>query len=376
VKSKPLYSKIYETLKERIENRDYLPGEQLPTESELTVMFQVSRITVKRALDDLEQQGYIYRIKGSGSYVNGPGGSGSAARLMQRMIAFILPSEGASGIGGYVSGASKELESRGYYLSIHTTNESPAKERELLESLPKNGIQGIIFYPINGRTNLDAVYTLYMNGFPIVTIDKYYEGIPVGSVVADNQAGGYMAASRLAQLGHSRIAFVSSVSLDSATSVKNRYIGYCRALKDHGLLLDPELVVLDYIEELGRMGEQPFYEQLVHRLMRLKVTAVQAENDHVAIKLLLAAASLDLKVPEQLSIVGFDNNELAEHVDIPLTTVEQQFKEIGRKAAELIVHALETGQYPDARHEIPVLWKERASTGKPPRSHAVWNADV
>lgn len=360
---RPLYEVIYEQLKQQLEDLTYKPGQQLPTEAELTERFGVSRITVKRALDELERIGYIDRIRGSGSYVKEWRNDDALPnRVMEKMIAFILPSEGASGLSEYVVGAAQELERRGYYLSLHATNENTLKERELLESLPKKGVKGIIFYPINARANIDAVYTLYMSGYPILTIDKYYEGLPIASVVADNFAGGYKAASELLKLGHERIGFVSSVSLESASSVMNRYLGYCQALKEYGIGHDAELVQLDFIAEIGELGETLFYERLVHRYVQLGATALQAENDHVAIKLITAAIHAGLRVPEQLSVVGFDNNELAAHVELPLTTVEQQFKEIGRKAAEMIYEAIENSKPLNQKVEVPVRWVPRDST--------------
>lgn len=358
-----LYMQIYHTLKTEIEAKQYEVDHQLPTELEMTERFQVSRITVKRALDELESQGYIYRKRGSGSYVLNQTPQAGESTLLDRMIAFVLPSDGSTGLSEYIRGAAEILEARGYYMSIHMTNESPAKERDLLETLPRKGIQGIIVYPINARSNMDILHMHYMNKYPILTIDKYYEGLPVASVVSDNQAGGYMAASNLIQLGHRRIAFVSSVSLEAASSVRNRYFGYAQALRDHGLAIDPSLVVLDYIEEWWQTGEQAYYQKLVKGLMDHGATAIQTENDYVAAKILIAAAELEIQVPEQLSVVGFDNNDIAARLDIPLTTVAQQFYEIGRKAGELIVEAVESGRLSD-RIEVPVQWMERSSTGR------------
>jgi GntR family transcriptional regulator of arabinose operon len=377
---RPLYSKIYEYLKEQIVLNRYGEDRQLPTESALIERFSVSRITVKRALDELEQSGYIYRKRGSGSYVKPRnelyGGEGEPSSLLQRVVAFILPSDASSGLSEYIHGAAEALEAKGYYLSIHTTNESTVKERELLETLPKKGIQGIIFYPINARTNMDVVHAHYMNGYPILTIDKYYEGLPVSSVVSDNYGGGYMAAKHLIDQGHARIAFVSTVSLDSASSVKNRYLGYSQAHKDHQLSLDSRLVQLDFIEEMGKHGEHPYYELMLEKLIQLEVSAVQAENDHVAIKILKAANDLGVRVPEQLSIIGFDNHELAGQVEVPITTLEQQFHEIGRRAAELIAEAMDTGHCVGDRIEVPVKWVPRASVATPMESIQIGGSKV
>lgn len=356
-----LYMHIYQDIRHQITTNQLKPDDRLPTEAELTQRYDVSRITVKRALYELDKDGYIYRVRGSGSYAKGSNGNyAKTVPMLHNMIAFVLPSENSTGLSEYIRGASDELELRNYYLSIHTTNESITKEREFLEQLPKSRIQGIIFYPINATSNMDLAYSLFMNNYPIVTMDKYYEGLKIGHVVADNRSGGYMAAKKLLGLGHTRIAFVSSVSLESASSVKNRYFGYCQALIEHRIAIDARLVVLDYIHELGAVGETAFYERLVKGLAEAGVTAIQAENDNIAVKIMKAAADFGLKLPEQLSVVGFDNSEIAQLVDIPLTTVGQPFYQIGRTAAGLIVQAVESGAQPESR-ELPVEWVERGS---------------
>lgn len=363
METKSLYHQIFDSIKESIESKQYEADQQLPTEQELTKRFGVSRITVKRALDELEAEGYIYRRQGSGSFVMPEAERGGAKdEPFSQMIGFILPSFSSSGLSEYIQGASDEAASRGYHLSIHTTHENTAKEREFLLGLPKGGIKGIIYYPTNARSNMDMIYAMYMNNYPILTIDKHCEGLPVGNVVADNHGGGKMAADHLIKLGHSRIAFVSSVGLDAAPSVKNRYFGYCQALMENDILNDPELVILDFLEECSLHGQQNYYELLINRLINCGVTAVQAENDSVAINVMKAALAAGVAVPEQLSVVGFDNSGISASFAIPLSTVEQPFYDIGRKAVELIAAALETGQAIGSC-VLPVSWAQRSSTG-------------
>jgi len=375
--NKPLYSVIYDHLKEQIESGHYAADQQLPTETELADMFQVSRITSKRALSELERDGYIVRRRGSGSYVkpkserkplqfSEPGALSvvhPSPGQRPKIVAMVLPFTDSTGLTGYIRGASDYLDETGYYLSIHTTSENPYKEREHLETLPGKGISGIIFYPIEDIKNLAAVHKMYMDRFPIVTIDKYYECLPVASVVSDNFGGGYAVTKRLIELGHRKIAFISSVSIESTTSVRNRYYGYCRALRDGGLTIESDLVVLDFVQQTVGDTERKFLRKQLERLLQLKITAVQAENDLLAIDLLKTALELGLKVPEDLSIAGFDNNEISRHLDIPMTTVEQNFYAIGRKAAEMIVRSIESNEIIEEKIVMPVKLIERPSIG-------------
>jgi DNA-binding LacI/PurR family transcriptional regulator len=361
--SKPLYSIIYEELKERIISGQYAEDQQLPTEIELAEMYGVSRITSKRALIDLERDGYIYRKRGSGSYVKKRWGQQPAHNSASgQIISMILPYVAANGLLGYMQGATDYLQTKGYYLTIHTSNWDAGKEKEFLLNLPRRGICGIILYPVSTLKNLDAVYALYMNNFPLVTIDQYYDNVPVGSVVSDNFSGAYMATTKLIEAGHRRIAFVSSIGLEYRNSVRDRFFGYCRALRDNGLPIENELIHHDFRDHYEHPEGKAFIQSLVKRLIADGVSAVQAEHDLLAVDILRSAMDIGVKVPDKLSIVGFDNHDISENVEVPITTVAQNFYEIGKSAAEIIVQLIEKGSG-EFRHktEIPVQWVERQS---------------
>jgi GntR family transcriptional regulator of arabinose operon len=249
-------------------------------------------------------------------------------------------------------------------LTIHSSNWSKDKEKEFLFHLPRRGVSGTLLYPVSTLNNLDMVYSLYMNQFPIVTIDQYYDNVPLGSVVSDNFKGGYLAASNLIELGHRRIAFVSSINLQYRSSVRDRFYGYCKALKDAGFPIDGEIVVHDFLDKYETAGKQEYVQSLIGQLMELEVTAIQAEHDHLAVDLLRAAIERNVKVPEELSIVGFDNHEISANVEIPITTINQNFYEIGRKAAAMMLDLIEKG-LPQQQNkvEIEVEWIGRQTTG-------------
>jgi GntR family transcriptional regulator of arabinose operon len=367
--NKPLYSVIMDELKAQISSGDYLPEAQLPTEAELSSRYGVSRITTRRALEELERDGYIYRIKGSGSFVK----SRSRAQAEKResaagkMVSLILPSEDDRGTMGYIRGTSDWLNANGYYLSLHQSDYDSQKERDLLEMLTRDGISGIILYPRNDQTNYDILHRLCLENYPIVTIDKYYDSLPLGAVVSDNLDGSYRAVSRLIELGHRKIAFLTAVSIESTSSVRDRYFGYCKALKDHGLPIDSRYIRLNMKGYREEVGVERFYKELLDSYQNEGVTAIQTENDLIAANLLNLCLDRGIRIPEDFSIIGFDNNPVTEHVIIPLTTVEQQFYEIGRRAAEIVVLWLERGRQTPGRVLVPVKLVERGTTGPAPK---------
>ncbi|WP_125666066.1 GntR family transcriptional regulator [Paenibacillus baekrokdamisoli] len=354
---------IFDDLKQKIIAGEYLPDQQLPTEVELAEQSGVSRITSKRALIELEREGLIYRKRGSGSYVKkqeDPTSNETNINNSNPIISMIVPYMATNELG-FIKGASDYLDSKGYYLSIHDSNWSKEKEKELLLRIPKNGPSGIILYPISTMSNVELIHAIYWNNYPIVTIDQYFDGSPITSVVSDNFEGGYLTAEKLIALGHERIAFISSISIEFRSSVRDRYQGYCKALRDHKIPIDPDLVVTDFYREINNLTSKAYYKSMLAKLLDSGATALQTEHDHVGVELLKNALEMGIQVPGELSIVGFDDHIISQHVEVPLTTVAQDYKEIARKAAELIVRQVERLDMEQHKIKVPVRWVERKS---------------
>lgn len=363
-----LYEKIMDYVKEKINNRELLPYQQLPTELELAEQFEVSRITSKRALAELEKEGLIKRERGKGSFVQ-PQSSldtrkaeADFSALSSKTISLIVPCDPNNKPLDYIIGAHDALMSKGYYLNVHTCGSSETA-RDLLQSLPQEGVKGIIYYPVHDNDNIDVIHSLYMNEYPIVAIDKQVP-VPISYVVSDNFAGGQAAVSHLLDLGHTRIAYVTPQGIDFSASGRERYFGYCQGLKEGGIKVDTDLVFLELKKEIGLYAsKREMYISLAHKLLQLEVTAVQVVNDITAIELIKACSEAGIRIPEQLSVVGFDDLEISRHLDIPITSIAQDFAEIGRMAAEIVVASLESPFDTQQKIRIPVELKQRQSSG-------------
>ena len=345
--SKPMYMQIIEYLKEKINGKQLLPGQQLPTEMKLATQFGVSRITSKKALEELEREGMIYRKRGQGSFVSYTDAKSNSTGT-NKLIAIVFPYRGVNGwVMSYINGVMSYLNPAGYYLSVHCTEGKYSIEREFLNQLPANGIKGIIYYPETSNRNLDLLNSLCMNGYPIVAIDKYFDGLPISSVVSDNFKGEYMLAEHLIKQGHRRIAYIAREDIAESTSLRDRYLAYCKALKDNNIQIDSDIVSTGYLNEISNSySEQKEKEYLKNKIMQLingGVTAILTEHDIEGIKLYKTLSEMGIKVPKDISIAGFDDMVILEHISLPLTTVKQDFLEIGRRAACMIVKCIEEG---------------------------------
>jgi DNA-binding LacI/PurR family transcriptional regulator len=202
------------------------------------------------------------------------------------------------------------------------------------------------------------VRRLHVSGIPCVLVDARHTALP--SVVIDDVAGGVLATRYLAELGHRRIAFIGDKPSDPFRflSTRDRTTGYERALAAAGLPLRPEYV---------REGTQSRHvaRGIAEELLRLpeRPTAIFAASDIQALGVLEAARALDIRVPEDLSVVGFDDIEVASYVG--LTTVRQPLYDSGRRGAELLLQSL-AGSPPALQVETLPLDLVVRGTTRPP----------
>ncbi|SHK03683.1 transcriptional regulator, GntR family [Clostridium amylolyticum] len=363
---KPLYSQIVDYLLGLIKNKEILPGDRLPTELELMEKFEVSRITAKRALEELRSMGLIYRKKGHGSFLNEQIAVENSNENSQSIISMIIPYENSTGrFIDYIRGAGDYLYSKGYFLSINCTDGDDIKERDFLMNIMSSGISGLIYYPTNRITNFDILSTLYIKNFPIALIDKYLNSLPLSYSVSDNFKGGCDACSTLIKEGHRNIAFLSSVNIEGVSSVRDRFLGYCKALRSHGIEIDNEFIIDDFLNSVYgedfEKNKKDKITSIIKTLMEKGVTAIVCENDYTALDIMKQLSDLKLQVPNDISLVGFDNLEILEQFGISLTTIEQDFYEIGKKAAEIVVNSIEGRANDQVKEIIPMKLIKRNS---------------
>lgn len=216
----------------------------------------------------------------------------------------------------------------GYNVMICNTDNDESKELKYVQLLRQKSVDGII--AATGVKNDAALKELISHQVPISLIARNHSHLSASSVQVDDYAGGYAAAQHLIGQGHKRIAIV--LENLRITSSKERLRGYRDALNDAGIPYDPTFVLeSDFTIEGGR--------QAGGRLLDAAEppSAVFACNDLLAIGVLQAAKERRVHVPEQLSVIGFDNTILAEIASPPLTTIAQPIEAMGHQVVDLIV---------------------------------------
>jgi DNA-binding LacI/PurR family transcriptional regulator len=241
-----------------------------------------------------------------------------------------------------LQGIDQVLSSSGYDLVLFNV-ETVGRRDECLRTVPRqerfDGVLILTFAP-----NDEEADRLAMNLVPTVLVDAFHPRL--GSVYIDNIAGGMLAVNHLLGLGHRRIAYVGEDLSDNPfnfRSMRDRFEGYRRALEAAGIPFRP-----DYHKQ-GKYGWREG-RRLAEELLTLdkRPTAVFAYSDTMAFGVLESAQRLGLRVPEDLSVIGFDDVELAQY--FRLTTIRQPLYESGARGAALLLEQMDSDNVPAAQH--------------------------
>ncbi|MEA2536833.1 MAG: LacI family transcriptional regulator [Chloroflexota bacterium] len=260
--------------------------------------------------------------------------------------------------GQMIRGVEAAATRAGYALLLATSDENPDKERRVLTTLRERRVDGLLIAPIDGKA--DYLAGLASDGPPQIYLSRPPEGFAADFVANDNRAGATMAVGHLVELGHRTIVHVAREG--AVFSALEREAGYLDALQAAGIEERPRVRVTPDIEG-GRQAARSLLEgdQLPE--------AVFAYNDLVAIGLMSELAAAGRRVPQDVSVVGYDDIEPAGYVQPRLTTIAQGTTEIGRRAAELLVRRIERGPVQSARAIVlPPSLVVRDSTAAPRRT--------
>lgn len=331
-KAESLYMQIQAYLLDGIKEGRWKGNEALPSENELSSQFGVSRITINKAMDLLVDEGIVYRIQGKGSFVSVDGRpilyDSVRSSETKPMIALLMPRVSNQYTSRLLMGIEEVVHAAGARLLFSTTDDDPAKESQLLADAVESGVSGIIVYPTQGASYNEEILRLTLSGFPIVVIDRYLRGVETNCVLSDHEGGAYKAVSHLLELGHRSIAYAST-ELAGTTSLEDRKNGYSRAMGGIPSARSHELILSDTEEAEEKV--RTFLSE------RPDITAFFASHYTIGVRILRALDGTGIQVPEDLSLVFFDDFENSDLSRVPPTCVIQQEEEIGRKAAELVL---------------------------------------
>ncbi len=312
----PLYRRIIDSLTADIRTGRFKPGQKLPSEAALLKKFRTSRITVGRALREMQTAGLIERRVGSGSYV-----AQQDEASLPLSFGLLIPDLGETEIFDPICRGIATTSTTTDYALLwgHLRAGESSKEDQcwaLCRQFIERQVSGVFFAPLEFergavKLNKRILRALEEAAIPVVLLDRHASGAPLRMkadlVGINNHSAGYLATEHLISLGLKRIAFIGYQGAPS--TIKARLAGYRDALHDAGL-----------------------GELLLESMHSAQAEGFVCVNDLVASQLMRAFLMKGTRIPEDVRLVGIDDARLAAHLPVPLTTIRQPGAEIGQTA--------------------------------------------
>lgn len=351
---KCLYQTVYSTLQERIRTGKIQPGERLPAEKVLAEEFEVSRITVQKAMSMLVQDGYVVRRPGRGSFatMNAKAGEGEKGEEGAdhgegpRMIGLVMEDFSASFGLELLKAIEEEADREGYSLCIKRSCGDQKREKRMLETLLEMGVKGILVMPTHGQHYNREILKMVGEGIPVVFLDRYLEGLPVPFVGTDNRKAIMGLIDYLLQEGYRRMALLTAKAAD-AVSLEKRIDGFEEKLRCgsaegvtwEGFLLDTIRSTIPDVK--SRQSMEADAERIEDFLREHRdLDAVIAAEFDIAVLTESVCRKMGIKVPEEMLIACFDG-PVSTYGEYTYPHVRQDEEGIGKTAVQTLIRLIQ-----------------------------------
>ncbi len=344
----PLYVKLKEYIYGLIcENHDR-PDYKLPSENMLCATFSVSRITVKKALASVEEEGYITRVKGSGTYIRQSADISRLAKYAptpdvndndsykitkKRTLGLILPDINSRYALQIISGVQEKAAAAGWDVILASAMFDSEKEEETVRKL-LSSVDALIISPIDYSIYNKEILKLSLKRFPMVVLDNTLKGIDTDAVASDNKKASFDATAYFLNLGKRNIAVVTQPTHKVLTLLE-RLSGYRQALEAYGLPFNPNLVM----ETLNNYDVNAINKICAFYDTMPQIDALIAFNYETGVNAIRAAMQRTQLCFTTNEIVIFDEEfeEIYDFLKFDINYIKQDAKKIGVVAFELIL---------------------------------------
>jgi GntR family transcriptional regulator, arabinose operon transcriptional repressor len=351
----PIRSQLREILINEISGGKFSPGGRIPSERELAEKFGISRTSVRETITELIHSGFLFRTVGKGTFVSQR--TDKEPERKQSPIAFVIDEDifnfVQTGYNKILFGAQCVCRARGTQLLFHSTRGDSILHNEISAVDGKRPIAGAI---VVGGVRRHVLDRLQEEAIPLVLVDTILdeESHNFPSVTIDYGKGAKMAVQHLYAFRHQKIGYIGF-------SGSQKYEGYWSALEELGLSYDPRQVEFLQLLDLqpGILAGFKAMQRVLSR--KCSPSAMIVTNDFVAIGALEALGLANIKVPDQISVVGFD--DLGVKSSSALTTIRVDLTDVGEQAAGLLFRRMEGRQEDPKDMVIPVELIVRSSSG-------------
>ena len=326
-------------------------GQKIMAEHEIADRFKVSRVTTRKALGLLRDEGIIESVRGCGTFYVRAITPQPHSRVASKVIGLLVPTVNDAMIAEIVHGVETAITRRGYHLILtHDHGQVRLQISQLNKMLDAN-VAGILLYPDRGVTERREFRALLKKidaqNIPLVLLDRYIDGVGFQCVMTDNVSGMYQVTERLIHSGRKRVALIGFWEGNTSHIARRR--GFVAALRNYGLPPDPVMegctpanytdryaysLVANWVKGCRTRDDLPF-------------DGIVCMSDFLAYEAFDALHEAGFRIPEDVALVGFDNmNTAAIRSPLQLTTVQHPLEDIGLTAAGLLIDQLENKSRP------------------------------
>lgn len=357
------YQQVHDQLKTAILTGQYAVDEKLPTETQLMQTFRVSRYTIRRAMTELQQQHLVYKVQGGGTFVQDwqknwqtSADSKLIGVITTHIADYIFPR--------IISGIDRVLSQAGYSLLIGNTHNTYTKERQSLIKLLDAQVAGLIIEPTQSalpNANLDLYEKIQAKHIPTLFINATYPEISFPSLTMADSAAEEQLVEYLLSLGHRSILGVFKV--DDQQGVE-RMQGFIHAYQKHPqFAYQSNLIMYQSQDELAKILQRIDSSlSLAHA-----PTAIACYNDELAIQLIDYLRTKHLRVPQDYSVVGFDDYQMSEYLNPALTTVKHEKEQMGEDAGKMLLQLLQKKTVQSVQYHPQLIKRQSVAAITPDR---------
>jgi len=310
---------------------EYGPGDVLPSENYLCDKVNVSRSTVRQAIKELESDGMVYRVKGRGTFLAKLNSSKNKTRL--EMFGLIMPDIRRSLYPSLTQGFDDRLSSENFQTMVCQTGNNIDKQGNIILRLLHKGIDGLAIVPSTSEhTPAYQIQMLIDNNIPVVLCHRGVKGVEVPTLCWDRQLVGRMAGKILIEHCHKNIAYYG---LYKYSVTEEQLKGLKEVMNQAGLELPASRIVFGPADELSDT-EAEREKMLEEMLLRTRPTAIFCNDDDEAERLYWLATKFNMKVPGDLSIIGFGDLHRNSITRKFISSIVIDEYELGKEAANLL----------------------------------------
>ena len=334
------YKKIFEQVQQAIAEGKYKEGQRIPSETQLSRTCGASRLTVARALKDLEAQGIIERRPGSGSYVR------HQARVEGRTFGLLIPELGQTEIfepicQGMARASRTTHDELVWGAATHDAESHEQQALQLAEYYISKDVSGVFFAPLEFtprrlEVNQRILDDFQRTGIPVVLLDRDVCPYPQRShcdlVGIDNRRAGFLVTQHLFKQGCERVVFFGWPN--SAATVDQRIAGYREAVRQTGHT------------EIVEIGDAESRDSIARLLTKHRPDGFVCANDRTAGQVMVRLNELGVEIPGKVKITGIDDTKYSSILHVPLTTVRQPCHDIGAAAVWTMIERIEHPNMP------------------------------